>query len=174
MFAFPLRCLERHLPLVDDIIAVGFLAKVPRNFARICGSWVEWFGVFINIVMKSPFETTWTFPEFNGIDTVRVEELPQFTKNRCSVELERVRFAIENFLCHVNGISYDDDLGDVIDGAGLVDTTPNSEQFRLCACHEWSMVNCFGERTIRWVDMRNGRSNIIFNASICYHKGCMG
>jgi len=52
------------------------------------------------------------------------------------VELERVRFAIENFLCRVNGISYNDDLGDVIDGTGLVDTTPDSEQFHLCACHE--------------------------------------
>jgi len=100
-------------------------------------------------MMKSPFETTWTFPEFNGINMVRVEELPQFTKNCCSVKLERMRFAIENFLCHVNGISYNDDLGDIIDGAGLVDTTPDSKQFRLCACHEQSMVNCFGERTIR-------------------------
>ena len=99
--------------------------------------------------MKSPFETTWTFLEFNKIDTVRVEELLQFMKNHCSVELERVRFAIKNFLCHVNGISYNNDLGDIIDGAGLDDTTPDSEQFHLCTCHERSMVNCFGERTIR-------------------------
>jgi len=87
-------------------------------------------------MMKSPFETTWTFPEFNGIDVVRVEELLQFMKDRCSVELERVRFTIENFLCCVNGISYNDDLGNIIDGAGLVDTTPDSEQFHLCACHK--------------------------------------
>jgi len=86
--------------------------------------------------MKSLFEPTWTFPEFNGIDTVRVEELLQFTKNHYSVELERVRFAIENFLCYMNGISYDDDLEDVINGAGLVNTIPDSEQFCLCACHE--------------------------------------
>ena len=100
-------------------------------------------------MVESSFETTWTFPEFNGIDAVRVEELPQFTKNHCSVELERVRFASENFLCRVNGISYDDDLGDIINGVGLVDTTPDSEQFHLCTCHEQSMVNCFGERMIR-------------------------
>ena len=74
----------------------------------------------------------------------------------------------------MNGISYDDNLEDVIDGAGLVDTTPDSEQFHLCACHERSMVNCFGERTICRVDIRDGRSNIVFNASICYHKGCIG
>ena len=99
-------------------------------------------------MVESSFETTWTFPEFNGIDAVRIEELPQFMKNHCSVELERVRFASKNFLCHVNGISYDDDLGDIINGVGLVDTTPDSEQFHLCTCHEQSMVNCFGERTI--------------------------
>ena len=152
MFAFSLRCLEHHLPLVDDIIAVNFLAKVPRNFARVCRSWVEWFGVFINVMMKSPFKTTWTFPEFNGIDTVRVEELLQFIKNCCSVELERVRFTIKNFLCHINGISYDDDLEDIIDEAGLVDTTPDSKQFHLYTCHEWSIVNCFGKRTIQFTE----------------------
>ena len=99
-------------------------------------------------MMKSPFEMTWTFPEFNGIDTVRVEELLQFMKNHCSVELERVRFTIKNFLCHINRISYDDDLGDIIDGAGLVDTIPDSKQFHLCTCYERNMVNCFGERMI--------------------------
>jgi len=91
---------------------------------------------------------TWIFPEFNGIDAVRVKELLQFTKNHCSVELKRVRFTTENFLCRVNEISYDDDLGDIINGAGLDDTTPDSKQFCLCTYHKRSMVNCFGERTI--------------------------
>ena len=48
----------------------------------------------------------------------------------------------------MDGIGYDDDLRDEIVGVGLVDTTPNGKQFHLSACHEWSMMNCFGERVI--------------------------
>ena len=48
----------------------------------------------------------------------------------------------------MDGISYDNDLRDEIIGAGLVDTTPNGEQFCLSACHKQSMMNCFGERAI--------------------------
>ncbi len=36
---------------------------------------------------------------------------------------------VENFLSGVNGISYDNDLRDVILRVGLVDATPDGEQF---------------------------------------------
>ncbi len=88
------------------------------------------------LVMKSPFETTWAFPKFYGVVVVRVEEIPQLTENRCRVELERVGSAVKNFLCSVNGIGYNYDLGDGIVGTGLVDTTPDCEQFCFSACHE--------------------------------------
>ena len=84
---------------------------------------------------------------------VRVEESPQLTENCCSMKLERMRFTVKNFLCSMNGIGYDNDLRDDIIGTGLVDTTPDGKQFRLCACHKQSMVYCFSERTICYVDM---------------------
>ena len=34
MFAFSVRCLKHHLPLIDDIIAVCLLAKVPGNVCK--------------------------------------------------------------------------------------------------------------------------------------------
>ena len=102
---------------------------------------------------------------------VRVEESLQLTENRCSVKLERMRFTVKNFLCSVNGIGYDDDLRNNIIGTGLVDTTPDGKQFCLRAYHEWSMVCCFGERMIHYVDVRDRCSNIVFDASICYHEG---
>jgi len=127
MFAFPLGRLKRHLPLVDDVIAIRFLAEVPRYFTRIYGYHCEGFGVFVNVFMKSPFESAWAFPEFNGISVVRVEKLPQFTKNCSSVNLERMGFTIEDFLCHVDKVCYNDNLGDVIDRRCLVDTASNSK-----------------------------------------------
>jgi len=95
MFAFSIRCLEHHLPLVDDIVTVSFLAIIPGNFARISGRRVERFGVFVDIMMKPPFRAAWTFPKFNGVDAVRVEEAPQLAENRCSMGLEGMRFAVE-------------------------------------------------------------------------------
>ena len=98
--------------------------------------------------MEPPFETAWTFPKFYGIVMVRVEESLQLTENCCRMKLEGMGTTVENFLCSVNRIGYDDNLRDEIVGACLVDTTPDGEQFHLSACHEGSMMNCFGERTI--------------------------
>ncbi len=47
-----------------------------------------------------------------------------------------MRTTVENFPCSVDRISYDDNLRDKIVGAGLVDTTPNGEQFHLSACYK--------------------------------------
>ena len=99
-------------------------------------------------MMEPPFETAWTFPKFYGVVVVRVEESPQLTENRCRVKLKRMGITVKNFLCSVNGISYDDDLRDKIVGTGLIDTTSDGKYFHLSACHEQSMMNCFGERAI--------------------------
>ena len=153
MFAFSIRCLERHLLLVGDIITVSFLAIIPGNFARISRHRVERFGVFVDIMIKPPFKVAWTFPKFNGVVAVRVEEAPQLTENCCSMGLEGMRFAVKYFLCSVNGVRYDDDLGDVFFGAGLVDTASDGEQFRLHAYYKCCMMHCFGEWLVCYVNV---------------------
>jgi len=90
------------------------------------------------------------------------------------MELVGVGFAVENFLSGMNGIGYDYDLGDTIDGTSLVDTTPDYKQFHFSACHKRSIVNGLGERVIHYVDVRDRCSNIVFDASICYHEGGLG
>jgi len=67
MFAFSVRCLKCHLPLIDDIIAVCLLAKVLGNFARIKENRMEQFRVFVDIMIKSPLETAWTLPKFDRV-----------------------------------------------------------------------------------------------------------
>ena len=126
MFSFSLGRLKRHLLLVDDIITIRFLTEVPRYFTWIYRYHHERFGVFVNVFMKPPFEFAWAFPEFDGISIIRVEELPQFTKNCSSVNLERMRFTIKDFLCCVDRICYNNNLGDVVNGRCLVDTASNS------------------------------------------------
>jgi len=128
------------------------------------------FGVFVDVEIKSPFEATWAFPELYGVVEIGIEKSLQLAEDSCWMELVGVGFIVENFLSGVNGISYDYDLGDTIDGAGLVDTTPDCKQFCFSACHKQSMVNGLGERAICYVDVRDRCSNVVFDASICYHE----
>jgi len=60
--------------------------------------------------MKPPFETTRTFPEFNGIFLISFEETMQLAKNGCGMRLVWMRFAVKNFLCSMDGISDNDDF----------------------------------------------------------------
>ena len=69
------------------------------------------------------------------------------------MELVEVGFSVKNFLSNMYRIGYDYDLGDTINGAGLVDTTSDCKQFSFGACHKQSMVNGLGERVICYVDM---------------------
>ena len=67
MISFSIGCLKCHLPLIDDVVAVSLLAKVLGNFAGISGEWTEQLRVLVDVMMKSPLETAWTLPKFNGV-----------------------------------------------------------------------------------------------------------
>ena len=86
--------------------------------------------------MKSPLKVARTFPKFYSVVRIRVEKFLQLTKNCNRVKLVGMEVAVENFLSSVNGISYNDDLRDVILRVGLVDATPDGEQFRFSACYK--------------------------------------
>ena len=103
--------------------------------------------------MKSPLDFTWAFPEFDGVQLVRVEEFLQFTQDSSRVNLEGVDIAIEDFLGHMDGVSYDDNLGDVIKGVGLVYTASDSKQLRFSCSYEGHIMNCFDKWLICRVDM---------------------
>jgi len=98
--------------------------------------------------MKSPLKAAWTFPKFYSVVRIRVEKFLQLTKNCNGVELVGMEVTVENFLSSMNGISYDDDLQDVILGAGLVNATSDGEQFGFSACYKRSVMDGFDEGTI--------------------------
>ena len=93
--------------------------------------------------MKSPFEFAWALPEFYRVGLIRDEELLQFTNNCSGMNLEGMNFAIEDFLSRVNRVGYDNDIGDIVDGASLIYATSDSKQFHLHGCYRGSVVNCF-------------------------------
>jgi len=84
--------------------------------------------------MKSPLKAARTFPEFYRVVEIRVEKFLQLLKNRNGMKMIGMGVTVENFLSSVDGISYNNDLQDVILGAGLVDATPDGEQFCFSAC----------------------------------------
>ena len=103
--------------------------------------------------MKSPLDFTWAFPEFDGVRLVRVEEFLQFAQDSSRVNLEGVDIAIKDFLGCIDEVSYDDNLGDVIKGAGLVYTASDSKQLCFSCSYKGRMMNCFDKRLICRVDI---------------------
>ena len=83
----------------NNIVAIGFFAIIPRNFAREWGSWFKRLGIFVDIFVKPPFETTRTLPKLDGIILTFVEEslslLSIAAECDCSgcTELSNMRFA---------------------------------------------------------------------------------
>ena len=93
----------------------------------------------------------------------------QFAEYSSRVDLILVRAIIKDFLGRMDGVGYDDDFGDIISSACLVDTASNSEEFSFSTCYERSMMNSLDEQLIGNMYMRNGCGNIVLDASIRDH-----
>ena len=74
---------------------------------------------------------------------------------------------------HVYGVSYDNDFGDVINSARLIDTASNSKEFSFRTCDEGSVMNCFDDRSIERMDVRYEGSDIFLDASISNYESSM-
>ena len=87
--------------------------------------------------------------------------------------LEKMRAAVKNFFCSVDGVSYNNNLGDGFIGAGLINAAPDGKKLCLCTSHECGMMYCLCEQPISYVDVQYRCSNIIFDASISYDESYM-
>jgi len=57
--------LKLHFSVIDNIVAIGFLAVIPRYFARINERGIEGLWIPIDCFVKSPVELARTLPEFD-------------------------------------------------------------------------------------------------------------
>jgi len=55
---------------------------------------------------------------------------------------------VEYSLSSMNGVSDDNNLGDIRLGYGLIDTASNSKYLGFCASYEYSMMDSFDKRLI--------------------------
>ena len=86
------------------------------------------------------------------------------------MDLIRMSIAVEYSSGYMYGVGYDNDFGDVINSARLIDTTSNSKEFSFCTCDERSVMNCFDNRSIERIDVQYRGSNIFLDASISNYK----
>jgi len=89
------------------------------------------------------------------------------------MDLVGMCIAVKYSFGHVYGVSYDNYLGDVVDGARLVDTASDSEEFSFRACDKGSVMNCFDNRSVKRMDTQYGGSDIILDTCISNNKSCM-
>jgi len=82
--------------------------------------------------------------------------------------------SIEYLLSCVNGVSDDNDFGDVFLVAGLINAASDSKEFHFSASDEGHMMNCFDQRLVMYVDVRNQSGNIIHDTCIGNNNCCVG
>jgi len=115
---------------------------------------------------------TETFPEFYQIILIASKEMVKFTEYGYNMNLERMCQRIKNFLGCVNRIGNNDNFGNIAFGRGLVDTAPNCKELSFGTSDKGHIMKSFDKRTVNYVCVQNGCSNVILDASICYNDGC--
>ena len=78
-------------------------------------------------MVEFPFEFARTFPKLDGIGFIGSEEIPKVSEDSDGMNLERMRSRVEDLLGCMNGIRDNNDLGNIIQQACLVDATSDSK-----------------------------------------------
>ena len=63
--------------------------------------------------------------------------------------------SIEYLLSRMNGVSDDDDFGDVFLVAGLINAASDSKKFHFSTGDKGYMMNRFDQKLVTYVDVRN-------------------
>ena len=77
--------------------------------------------------MEMPFEMAGTFPEFNGIVFMFVEEIAKIQKDSCWLDLIGMDQRVKDLLDCMNGISNNNNLWNIAESQSLIDATPNGK-----------------------------------------------
>ena len=77
--------------------------------------------------MKMPLEIARVFPKFNRVVGITVGEIVKVRQNSSWLNLEGIDRGVKNSFDHVNRISDNNDLGNIIDACSLIDTTSNGK-----------------------------------------------
>ena len=90
MLSFIIWCLKKHPLVVENVITIIFLAKIPWRFAWEDRSEIKFLHFFIDNSMETPIATTRTILEFNEIVVTSFKEFPEFVRDGCWINLIEV------------------------------------------------------------------------------------
>ena len=95
--------------------------------------------------MKRLIKSTRTLPEFDQVILISNEEFTKFVKDGHYMDLVEMQWQIKDFLGPMNGISNDDNFGNVFSIWGLVYTTPDCKEFCFSASDKNSVMKGFDQ-----------------------------
>ena len=90
------------------------------------------------------------------------------------MDLIWVRFVIKDFPSCVDGVSDNNDFGNVLSAACLVNAASNGKKLSFCTTDKGSVVNCLDHWLVEGMDMGNGDGNVILNTHVSYNDCCIG
>jgi len=103
--------------------------------------------------VKSPLELARAFPKFDRISLACSKKLLKFAKNGCHMDLIWVGFIIEYLFSCMDGVSDDNDFGNVFFAACLTNTTSYGKEFHFYAGNKGRIVNCLDQRVVTYVNV---------------------
>ena len=104
--------------------------------------------------MKSLFEMAGAFPKFNRIFLTCSEKLLKFMKDSCHADLIWMDFIVKYLLCHMDGVSDNNDFGNVFLVVYLVNTVSNGKELCFCASDKSCVVNHLNQRMVTYVNVQ--------------------
>jgi len=90
------------------------------------------------------------------------------------MDLIWVRFVIKDFPSCVDGVSDNNDFGNVLNATCLVNTTFNGKKLGFCTSDEGSMVNRLDHWLVEGVDIGDRGSNVVLDTCVSYNNCCIG
>ena len=118
--------------------------------------------------MESPLKVAWVFPKFNRVFLANRKEIPKFVKNCSQMDLIWVRFVIKDFSSCMNGVSDNNDFGNVLSAVF------NSKKLSFCTSDKGSVVNYLDHWLVEGMDMGNRGGNVVLDAHISYNNHYIG
>jgi len=94
--------------------------------------------------------------------------------NYSQMDLIWIRFVIKDFPSCVDGVSDNDDFGNVLNAACLVNAVSNSEKLGFCTSDKDSVVNHLDHWLVEGMEIGNGDGNIVLNTHVSYNNCRIG
>ena len=123
--------------------------------------------------MKSLLESARALPEFYRISLACSKKLPKFAKDGCHMDLIQIGFIIEYLFSCMDGVSDNNDFGNVFFAVCLTNTASYGKEFCFCADDKGRMVNHLDQRVVMYVNVQDQCGNVILDASIGYNECCV-